>query len=802
MESAVAWLVLPALLLAVSFGLGALLRRVTGTELPDGLLAPVGAALALVLVLAGYIVGLRGLLTPALVVVLAIAGLLVGVRGRPLPRPGIGALVFSGIYGLYLAPVVLSGHWTWTGYNFVNDTSIQLLLAEWLPGHGRTPPPAMFVTTPLDALSSYLSGGYPLGSHALLAGMHELVPIRMEALYQPFISTFAGLGAMALVVLVRRAVGRGWAVFVAFTAIASNLLYQYALQGNMKEIVTAAMLATTAAVASWSLSALRDAEPARRGRIMIGAAVLFAVPASAGVSALSTAGAPYVALIALLWLVLLLVQRLTPGPSGIALALGAGSTVLLAGTVATLSTLITFGRTTSVTYAAPERASDLGHLARPLEARQTTGVWLIGDYRLAPEGLEATLTTLGVWLVLALALVAVVYAVRRRRPELLLFTVPTVAIMLLVTPRVSPYADAKTFMLMAPGITLLGALGAAALARLRQPLGWLAAGLMLLGVLGSDALAYHVVHLAPTDRMAALRDLDRQFAGEGLILFNEPEEFAKNFMRESRLNVGAEAVTPKQTQLRVPQAFAYLWYDLDDLTPEYVDQFPLIAVRRSPVASRPPVNFRLVYRNRYYEAWRRLPAPGVVDHLPLQGIHQVAARPKCADVQALAARARGDQVLMAARAPTLVALDTANADRSESWRPHPYRADMVLTGAPGEAHATVTVTRPGRYRAWIAGSFGRSIGAYVDGRRIGQAVGVNTVGQWHEVADVELARGRHELRITRGGGGLAPGDGFSGELGPFALRRIEPEDILRVRPARARAELCGRSWDWIELVSP
>ena len=45
-------------------------------------------------------------------------------------------------YILVLAPVVASGRWTWTGYNFVNDTSVQLLLAQHLPAHGFDLPAA------------------------------------------------------------------------------------------------------------------------------------------------------------------------------------------------------------------------------------------------------------------------------------------------------------------------------------------------------------------------------------------------------------------------------------------------------------------------------------------------------------------------------------------------------------------------------------------------------------------------------------------------------------------------------------
>ena len=123
MESFVAWFVLPAVVLALCLGLGLLVQRVAGVELPAGLAVPVGAALAIVLALSGYVAGLHGLLTPLAIVALAVAGVVLALRrGAGLPRPGLAALVWTATYGLYLAPVALSGHWTWLGYNFVNDT--------------------------------------------------------------------------------------------------------------------------------------------------------------------------------------------------------------------------------------------------------------------------------------------------------------------------------------------------------------------------------------------------------------------------------------------------------------------------------------------------------------------------------------------------------------------------------------------------------------------------------------------------------------------------------------------------------
>ena len=803
MDTVAAWVLLPAVLVAVSSGLGAVLRRVSRLPVPSGLLVPIGMALGVVLALSGYSIGLRGLLTPVLIAVLALAGIVLAVRRDEIKRPGLGALLWLAVYGLYMGPVVLTGGWTWPGYNFVNDTAVQLVVADWLPSNGRALPSERGISTTTDVLTTYLSGGYPQGSHALLAALHGLVPVGLAELYHPFVASLAATCALALSVLIAPVVGRRWAAVGGFAAVANNLFYQYALQGNMKEIATAATLATAAALAGWILSHLRRTPRARRGRALVASAALLAVPVSAAVDVLSVAGAPYAALIVVLWLGMAAAQRLIPDLRSLGLALAAGIAVLAVATAATLPRLITWGQTTSTTFATPQMAEDLGHLARPLELRQTAGVWLIGDYRFPPVGTSALLTTLGVVLVGGLCLVAVLALARRRDARVALFVVPVVVVMVLVTPRVSPYADGKTLMLMAPGVTLLGAVGAAALARWRPGVGIVLAAALVGGLLLSDAMAYHAVKLAPVDRIESLRDLDRHLGEDrGLALFNEPEEFAKVFLDDTRHNASTEAITPSQVQLRIPQGFGNLYFDLDEQTLEYVTQFPTVVLRRSPAASRPPAPYELSYRNRHYEVWRRRSGPEVLEHLPLQGIYQAALEPSCQEVVALARRAREGEVLVAAPAPTLVMLDTIAARRSAGWNPHPYRPRMVLTATPGEATARVSVRKPGVYRGWIAGSFGRPITAYVDDRPIGSARGVNNVGQWHALETVPLTAGRHELRIKRPSGGLAPGDGYAGELGPLVLERQEDAQLERVAPAQARSRLCGREWDWIERVRP
>src|SRR5215208_1707489 len=110
----------------------------------------------------------------------ALAGRWLGRGGRR-ARLAPGPLALTGVaaYAFYVGTVVLAGGWTWTGYNFVNDTAVQMLLADWLSGHGTGQPVAPTAvgarSTAADSLRIYLDTGYPLGSHGALAVISELV---------------------------------------------------------------------------------------------------------------------------------------------------------------------------------------------------------------------------------------------------------------------------------------------------------------------------------------------------------------------------------------------------------------------------------------------------------------------------------------------------------------------------------------------------------------------------------------------------------------------------------------------------
>ncbi len=134
-ELLVAWIGLPILAVVISVGLALLLERLTGY--PLGVLrVPVGLCSAVCLTLGVYWVKGPAVIAVAVLLLGALAGLVLGRGELVRMRPGWLSLAWVVAYCLHLAPVLLSGDAAWAGYNFVNDTATQMVLAEYVSENG------------------------------------------------------------------------------------------------------------------------------------------------------------------------------------------------------------------------------------------------------------------------------------------------------------------------------------------------------------------------------------------------------------------------------------------------------------------------------------------------------------------------------------------------------------------------------------------------------------------------------------------------------------------------------------------
>jgi hypothetical protein len=800
----VAWVALPALVLITSCGIGLLVEHVLRIRLPGVLVAPLGACTAIVLLIPGYTIGVGAWLGVVVLLAATAAGVW-PVRGnlreeaaRLMPRwAGVAALA---VFALYIAPVVLSGGWTWTGYNFVNDTAFQFVLTDWVGRHG-IPYDEQLRSTTSETVRVYLLTRYPLGAHVHLATLGAILRAPADVLYQSYIASLVALSALGLAGLAARAgLTERWAAAAAFVAASASLTYHYALQGNVKEMAMLMSLVTAAAAG-------RELLTSERPQAMV---VCVALPLAASLAVFGAAALPYVGALSAVLLVGAAWQARAQRLRRRLLSTAAiGLAVLVVAAVPSLTTVSDSLRSLRGTFQtgnAESHGETLAHLTRPLPVAQAGGVWLSGDYRNAvARPALAHVTDAGLVLVGILALGGLAVTLRRREVAAAGLVAAGALTYLVVAPRTSPYADAKMLAIVSPAIVLCGMLGAASLARRWKSIGAGAAGLLALLVLSSAAFAYHDVNLAPRDRIDSLADLGDRYAGDHrLLLWNEYEEFAKYFMRRAVINQPTEAMTESFIELKRDLGFfGGRTFDLDDADLAYVERFPGIVTRIRPNESRPPANYRREYGDGFYEVWRRQSTPAVAEHVSLldERARTSVNEVDCAGLRDLAARAPAGSQLVAAVQPERRTLLLPQADdRPAGWPDSPERPGQMALNNPGRVTGSLSVSG-GRYTAWLEGSLGRPVSVTIDGRRVGSAQGINTPGAWLRAGAVELDPGRHQIEVNRAGGDLAPGDGARSTLGALALMADGQPKLIQV-PREDVRRLCGRPLDWVELVEP
>jgi hypothetical protein len=797
-----AWVLLPALLTALSLGCGLLVERLSTVRLPGVLLVPLGLAAIVVLARAAMTLDLTAELGTPLVVAAAIAGYVLGrdrLRRAALDRWAVGAAL--AVFGVYAAPVVLSGSATFLGYTVLGDTAVHFTLIDRIATHGTSltdlPPSSYRVT-----LEAYFASGYPLGAHATLAAVRPLAFIDVAWAFQPFLAFIAAALALSLAGLVQGVVRTGWrSAAIAAIAAQPTLAYAFAAQGSVKELATLWVVPLLAALVG-ALAALPDSESAPNSfRYRAPQLLPLAIASAAGIGIIGVAVAPWLGpvLLVALWVVIRRQPRSTGRIAALTAAF-AGAVVLLS-----LPTLVDLGDYLDVTKEVVTTSTELGNLLAPLDGLQVFGIWLNGDYRLPPTsspGLDdLTRTHVLIGLAAASGVLGIAWLVRRRAIGPLLYIAASLIALWYVTRTGSPWADGKALAIASPAVLLAAALGPVALEGRgpRVVAAVVVAALLAGGVLVSNALIYHEVSLAPRERLAELSDLGERTAGRGPLLYTEFEEFTKHFLRDTD-PVGATeglevpGLMPRVTDGGRP-AFATA-ANVSTLLPEDVNRFTLLVQRRGPDGQRPPAGWRRTWVGRYYELWRQGSGPEVV-------AHQAAPETRCAGLRRLARRARAvDGRLASASTPRIVQLLPAKQELPFGWGALPDGSGLVQTIGAGIVSGSLWVPRSGEYEVWLAGSFARSVEVRIDGRLAGWARDeLSQPASWIELDRLWLNAGRRRVELLRGGGTLAPGNGDGRRmLGPLALRPAGEAPRVSALPAQRWRSLCGRTLAWAEVI--
>ena len=787
-----AWVLFPALLLTLAWGCGLLLERLTRVRAPGALLIPLGLAAIVVEGSLTTATDPTAELTAPIAAALAAAGFASSTRWRS-ERPDPWAVVAAAVvFGVYGAPVLLSGEATFAGYIRLDDVSTWLALTDRVMEHGHSLD-GLAPSTYEATLAFNLGDGYPVGAFIPLGIGAVLTGIDPAWLIQPYTSVLAACIVLCLWEILEPLVPKRplRAVAVALAAQPA-LLVGYAQWGGVKEVSAAALVALAIAL----VPRILDVRPPG------GWIALLAVAVGALLAVLSLGGAIWVlpALIAatgLLW------RRV-----------GGWETLRRAGAVAVVVSVLALplvvpafvdGQLLPPTSSSLAGGSAKGNLIEPLGLERVFGIWPAGDFRL--DAVDGGVTAILIAVVAVAALSGLWCAVRWGGVGLALYGGGVLAACLLLVAIGSPWVDGKALATASPAVLALAATPAAvAISRGHRVGGCIVMAVIAAGVLWSNALAYRDANLAPRDQLAELERIGELIAGQGPALMTEYQPYgARHFLREADPEAVSE-LRRRQVPLRsggvVEKGF---WADTDDLELGGLTLYRTLVLRRSPVQSRPPAPYQLTFSGRYYEVWQRPPGPGgeVSEHQPLGAGLDVAGTAACDDLRGLARRARRSGGAIAyVEQPRPVALPASELDHPDSWRAGDRGTLVPLSD--GSASGVVSVPRDGTWHVWLSGSIRGRMQLVIDNRPVGSVRHLlNNAGLYVELGSAALARGRHALELRYTGASLLhPGSGGTpAPLGPLVLTLGDPAGgvVRRANPSRAR-ELCGRHLDWVEAL--
>jgi hypothetical protein len=787
-------LVYPTVLAVLCVGAGLLVDRLSGSFLPAALLPAIGAA-ALIAVsqLSTYVTPLAGA-TPYLGAAVAVIGFALARRrvlglARRWQTQGWLLAVPVLAYVLALAPVLFTGRPTFSSYVVLSDSAIHMLGADFLIHHGQDYSHLDLRNSYGQYVNNYYNTSYPSGADTLFGGSAFLLGLPLIWAFQAF-NAFVLATASGPAWLLARRVGLDgiWAVLAALSATLPALVYGYELIGSVKEITALTMILTLGALIVIHRRWLTGA-PA--------ASLPFALAAAGGISALGLGFGPW-ALAATALAAVLLIDDIRAGrqPLGRALLLaGAGAAAAL---LAALPTWLDLSGSLRV---AKDIAStgNPGNLTVALRPIQLFGAWLHESYKHQPGGGDRTATYALIAITFAACVAGAVHIIRIRLYALAGWVALMLAVWLGGTLYSTTWVSAKALVLTSPVIVLvawagLAAMRASPLRRAAPALAVVLAG----GVLASDALQYHASNLAPTARYQELARINTRFAGRGPTLFTDFDEYSLYELRDLDLG-GPNFEYPPPALARVSN-YRYP-VELARVPPARLLAYALIITRRDPAASRPPSAYRLLWEGAYYQVWGRTPgAPAAIAAIGLSG----PPAQQCPEIGRAARLARANGAhLVAAPSPELVPISLAGASHPARWG---SQRKGIAIGSPGRLSAVFTAPPAGASELWLQGDIMPALKVSLDERplaSIGAQLGGNSVvPNTLTPLAVSVSAGRHRVSLSRTSAILAPGDGGSAILYGMFLTptRAAGQDPLHVvAPSRWRS-LCGRSYDWIEVV--
>lgn len=763
MNLILAWVAAPLLWCALSLGIGLLVQRLVAGRLPGGLIAPIGFAGLVVLGTLTTKLTVTAILTMPVAVVLAALGFYLGRAEIHRPRPAVPALIAAVVvYALYILPVVVSGA-PFAGWIKLDDGATWLAFSDQLATAGRTTlglnPSSYEAVLQINWDSANAGGAYPIGVFPPLGGMASLLKVDAAWLLQPYLAFLAGLLALSIYTMLRDVAPTALRTGLTVLASTPALLVGYAFWGGIKEMALAPLFILVAILAVRRLST-----------------VALAVATAAVLLVAGFSGGMWIAVPLLVWLVLTVRARAWRSVALMVLGtLAMSAPALVALSPRAVSSLLGFA----------SGSADIGNLTGPLNRLQVLGIWPVGDFRTTPQ--MAPVAVLLV-VVMGLAGIGLWAAGRERRWELPVY-VGNVLLIAMVFAGGNAWIGGKALAMASPAPLVAAAAGIGWLWSQRRVVeACVGLGLVATGVVWSYALAYHDVWLAPAAQLQELQAIgeDQSLPAPALMLEYSPYG-VRHFLRELDAEGAGELRRRTISTVDGGTVDKAAYADIDEITQVALADFPTLVLRRSPIASRPPSDYRLAWSGEFYDVWERDSGTTVVSHTPFGDSVDPARTPKCLTVEQVAATAApGDRLAYVERPPLVVV---------------PLGPDGAIVPTAGmRITETFEVADAGDYQVALGGSFTGEVTLGIDGEQIWQGRHqLNWTGNTTPAGLVTLSPGQHELTLDYSASVLQPGSGGGPwPLGPVYLS-LAGAEVRFIDPFDAR-EICGKRLDWLEVV--
>ncbi len=813
-EMILAWLVAPLALFLICLGLGLLIKT---TSKQRSKVTTLTAAGFLLLIVIGSLLTVSSVTAPSMpyiIVVLSVLGLVRGAIYRKdatefelLPIIG-GALTFI----VFSLPVLAYGRPSWAGWVKLDDTASFFAVTDRIMNAGQSVPGV--VTSTFDRIIQVLLGGnglnygsvtnthfvYPIGTFIPFGTISKLTGMEKAWLFQPYLAFAAGLAAMIVISILGRQLRFRYLLIAAgCVSIAASTIYSYVMWGGIKEIVITVPIAFMALVLFGESKKAKDFD--RWVYVFLCSAALYFI---GGLASFGFA--------AMILLTFALVQAKRKSKA-VFFAIPA---IIVVGILGLWLEFRISGKNIIGDLLVP-KIKDSGNLTRPLSIFQTFGVWPSQDFRVDPVFKFATFAVIMV--VIAFVIVGLYSSVLRG-----FWTIPSIVIAVVAVLAYSNFyggiwltgkaiAVASPFMLLTASVGIYQAWQWAAGTERNWvrsiKLKYVIVGVAVVvgsSVLVSDVFTYKNVWLAPYSQMHELETIGKLYSGQGPALMTEYSVFgARYFLR----NLDAESASELRVHLipmsdgsQVPKGFAA---DISLFDPNVINYYRLLVLRKSLVASRPPLNYHLVWSGTHYEVWERLDrSPVIKKMMSLGNNFTPGSVPSCQAVKTFFAdRAKTEKIYTVIRDKTYV-ISFSNGDLPSGWTPVSGLSGAVDRSGTGGFSRTFSVDRTDFYNLSLAGSFPGQLRLLIDGEQVfsGHSFFEGNPTLTNTLTRVHIAAGQHVLTLVYTSPILMPGSDVATRFGPIFLSTQFAGDSKVKQVSISRIpQLCTENLDWIATTN-